>query len=180
MLLIYAFFVDALFIERAWAQQAPLERQVKAVFLYNFAKFVEWPAHNFPALRQSFLLCVLGDDPFGGALERAVSGKSVQDRSFTIRHVADLEEVASCHMLFVSTSETGRLRRLVTVLQGAPILIVGDEEDAAYAGGMIAFHMEGNRVRFLVNQDAVERSGLQVSSQLLKVADRVITTGAVP
>jgi hypothetical protein len=160
--------------------QVANEYEVKAAFLYNFAKFVEWPARAFPQLGESFVLCVLGDDPFGGTLERAVSGKSVQEREFAVRHVAVAEDAASCHMLFLSTAEPSHLRRLQAALHGAPVLIVGDEEDVVYGGGMIAFRKEGNRVRFMINQESIERAGLQVSSQLLKVADKVISTGAIP
>jgi hypothetical protein len=162
-----------------YAQSAD-EYEVKAAFLYNFAKFVEWPVHSFPEVGQSFLLCVYGDDPFGGALERTVAGKSVQERSFAVRHVTEVQAITSCHMVFVSWLDPSRLHRLLTAMESAPVLVVGDTEDVAYGGGMIAFRMEGNRVRFVVNQDAVARAGLQVSSQLLKVADKVLSTGAVP
>lgn len=161
------------------AAQVASEYEVKAAFLYNFAKFVAWPAQNFPLVGNPFSLCLLGDDPFGGLLERAVAGKSVQDRAFAVRRLADVEEAGQCQMLFVSSSEHGHVRRILAALTGASVLTVGDTEEIVHSGGMIGFHMEGNRVRFMVNQDTVERAGLQISSQLLKVADKVITSDAV-
>lgn len=158
--------------------QVASEYDVKAAFLYNFAKFVEWPAQAFPAIGEPFSLCIFGDDPFGGYLERVVEGKSVQDRTLAVRHLAHVEDTAPCQMIFIGTSELSQLHGILATLTDAPVLTVGDTEDIVYRGGMIGFHMVGNRVRFLINQDAVERVGLHVSSQLLKVADKVITTDA--
>jgi hypothetical protein len=165
---------------RSSTAQVASEYEVKAAFLYNFAKFVEWPTEAFPHVDDPFGLCILGDDPFGGLLERAVSGKTVQERTFAIRHITDSEDAVLCNLLFVSSSEGGRLRHVLSLLKRVPVLVVGDTEDIVYDGGMIGFHMEGNRVRFMVNQDAVERAGLQISSQLLKVADRVIAAQGPP
>lgn len=156
------------------AAQVASEYDVKAAFLYNFAKFVRWPDEHFPPVTQSFRLCLLGDDPFGGTLDNAVAGKSIQERSFAVQRLDDPQEATSCQMVFVSRSELQRLRRITAILDGAPVLVVGDSQDAVYDGGMIGFHMVGNRVRFMINQDAVARAGLEVSSQLLNVADRVI------
>ena len=160
--------------------QVASEYDVKAAFLYNFAKFVRWPGEHFPPVTQSFRLCLLGDDPFGGVLENAVVGKSIQERSLTVQHLDDPQEAAACQMVFVSRSELQRLRQITAILDGAPVLIVGDSPDAVYTGGMIGFHMVGNRVRFMINQDAVTRAGLEVSSQLLNVADKVIAGGERP
>jgi hypothetical protein len=106
-------------------------------------------------------------------LERAVSGKSVQERA-AVRHLTDLEDAPQCQMLFVAVDFSGAAFATLAV----PVLTVGDTADIVHSGGMIGFLMQGNRVRFIVNQDAVERAGLQISSQLLKVADKVITTDA--
>lgn len=160
------------------AAQVATEYEVKAAFLYNFAKFVAWPAQTFPVVGAPFSLCLLGDDPFGGFLDRAVSGKSVQDHAFAVRHLTDLEDAPQCQMLFISASELSQWRRILATLAGTSVLTVGDTEDIVHRGGMIGFLMQGNRVRFIVNQDAVERAGLQISSQLLKVADKVITADA--
>lgn len=159
--------------QRAAAQVAG-EYEVKAAFLYNFAKFIEWPALEVPAVPEAFSLCVLGDDPFGGSLERVVRGKTVQDHPLIVRHLVDVEEAVRCQILFVTASALGQFRRMLAAVEGAPVLIVGDTEDVVHWGGMVGFHMEGNRVRFVINQAAVERAGLQASSQLLNVADKVI------
>jgi hypothetical protein len=145
------------------------EYQVKAAFLYNFARYVEWPEDAAPAFR----ICVLGDDPFGATLPDAVRDKRVRERPVEVAH-PDPGDLAGCHLLFVAASEAPLLPRLLAGVGGAHVLTVGESEGFTRAGGMIRMRIEENKVRFDVNLEAAQRVGLRISSQLLKLATQVI------
>jgi hypothetical protein len=155
------------------AVAAAPEYQVKAAFLFNFAKFVDWPEAML-ARNSSMNVCVLGDDPFGAILNRTVEGKTVHDRPIRVARLVDAGDVSHCHVLFISVSEQRELPRLLPVLAGLSILTVGETESFVQNGGMIGFTSDADRVRFEINNDAAERAGLHISSQLLKLATRVI------
>ena len=154
----------------ARSPEKELEYKVKAAVLYNFAKFVEWPAAAFPEPRSPFNLCVLGDDPFGPSLDRTVAGESIDGRPIAVQRGARLAELKGCHLLFVSHSERERQREVLAALRDAAVLTVGDAGRFLDDGGMIDFVLEGNKVRFEVNLTAVEKSPLKISSKLLRLA----------
>ncbi|MBI2834126.1 MAG: YfiR family protein [Acidobacteria bacterium] len=142
------------------------EYAIKAAYLYQFAKFVEWPEPAGQAVR----IGVVGDDPFGRTLDRVVAGKTVQGRPVTIvRRTLD-ESFDDCQMLFISYSEATRIRQILRRLDRRAVLTISEGERFAQVGGMIAFVLEENRVRFHVNPAAIDRAGLKVSSKLLQVA----------
>jgi hypothetical protein len=150
------------------------EYQVKAAYLYNFAKFVEWPAKSFTSASAPYRICILGKDPFREALQSLTRGKQVKGRGFEILgDVTDPAQAARCHILFVSTSGNKQFQRMLPALQGRSILIVGESEGFARQGGMINFVLEGDRVLFEVNQRAAEQAGLKISAKLLSVAKEV-------
>ena len=148
---------------------ASTEYQVKAAFLYNFAKFVEWPPEAFPDGRP-FVIGILGQDSFGSALDEAVSGKTIRERKISVRRFSRLDEAADAHILFISDSEGEALPRILKRLGSAPVLTVSDLPRFAEQGGMVQLIMEQSRVRFAINVASVERAGLKPSSQLLKLA----------
>jgi hypothetical protein len=148
------------------------EYRLKAAFLYNFARFVEWPAGALDA-SPTFRICIVGEDPFGGDLPVVVQGKRLQDRPIEIFRT-DGAELAGCHMVFIGSGETGHAARLLTGVVGRGVLTVGETQEFIRAGGMIGMRLEEDRVRFDVNVDAAQRAGLRMSSQLLKLATRVI------
>ena len=150
--------------------QAPTEYQVKAAFLYNFARFVEWPPRAFSSATAPLGVCVLGEDPFGDALDRAVLGKSLSDRTLMVRRGKKLQELGGCEILFISASERGRLPEIFDDLRTAPVLTVGESENFAARGGGVQFTLEDNHVHFIINVDATERAGLKLSSKLLSLA----------
>lgn len=152
------------------ADQPPTEYQVKAAFLFNFARFVEWPPHAFPTAAAPMGVCVLGDDPFGEALNRVVAGKMSGDRVLMVRRGKKLRELAGCGILFISASERERLPGILGELRNAPVLTVGESEGFAGSGGEVQFTLEESRVHFLINVDAAGRAGLKVSSKLLSLA----------
>ena len=155
------------------AGAAAPEYQVQAAFLFNFAKFVDWPEGTL-ARNGTMNVCVMGDDPFGPILDRTVAGKTVHDRPIRVAHVSDVSDVSQCHVLFIAASERRELPRLLPALAGLSILTVGEMASFAQSGGMIGFTSEEDRVRFEINNEAAERAGLHISSQLLKLATRVI------
>lgn len=152
---------------------APTEYQLKAVFLMNFAKFVEWPTTAFRSAQSPVTICVLGEDPFGHDLDDIVRGQLAGDRTMTVRRVSQIHREETCHILFVGSPERERAERVVEALRNAPMLTVSEGNDFAAAGGMIALVIEENKVRFDVNLDAAERAGLKISSKLLKLARSV-------
>lgn len=150
--------------------QGPSEYQVKAAFLYNFVKFIEWPAGDPEGGPASLKMCVIGDDPFDNALDAVVRGKSFNGRQFQVRRVADILEARSCTVLFISASERARVRPILEGLRGTSILTVGDTPGYAKQGCMIDFLMEDNKVRFEINAGAARTANLRISSKLLSLA----------
>lgn len=151
----------------------PTEYQVKAAYLYNFGKFIRWPAASGKG--DSFAICVLGRDPFGSTLDATLAGETIDGRKVTAVRMARAQDAAECRILFISSSESGRLNEVLAAL-GKGVLTVSDMPHFAEHGGMIQFVLEGDRVRFEVNLGAAQRAGLSPSSELLKVATTVRTT----
>ena len=151
------------------------EYQVKAAFLYNFAKFVQWPSQAFKKPQDPIVICVFGRNPFGSALGDVIRGKSVEGRGFVLRPVADAEEASACQILFVVSSEGKRFRSLWGNLKPEGILTVGEVQGFATGGGVINFRLEGGRVRFEINVEAAEQAQLHISSKLLSLAEIVKT-----
>jgi hypothetical protein len=148
---------------------SPSEYQIKAAFLYNFAKFVEWPAKALPETSTSMTLCILGEDPFGTDLEQILDGKTVNDKSIVIKRFRGIRGLEVCHILFISSSERHHLPEILDALREASMLTVGETERFAKLGGIINFTIEENKVRFEINVDAAGRAGLKISSRLLKL-----------
>jgi hypothetical protein len=157
----------------AHAQQKPNEYQVKAVYLYNFGRFVEWPAKETAAKNDSFNICVLGQDPFGPALDATFAGETINGKSVVARRISTPQESDNCRILFMSSAEDGRIGKVIEALNKEAILTVSDMPEFSQHGGMIQFVLEGKKVRFEVNLTAVQHAGLTLSSELLKVATTV-------
>ena len=147
--------------------------EVKTAFLFNFAKFIEWPASSFATPQSPFAICVLGQDPFGSTLTDTLQGKIIGARPLAVRRLKDKLEARSCQIVFVSSSETLHLADIIGTLRGANVLLVGETSGFAAAGGTIEFTQENDRVRFAINTDAADRSGLKFSSKLLALAQIV-------
>ncbi len=151
----------------AVAAEAAREYELKAAFLYNFARFVDWPAQGVttPGV---LTLCVLGDSPFGRDLD-PIAGKTVGRASLRVRGIT-IDAASGCQIVFISGSEAPRLERDLARLRGSPVLSVGDSPGFAERGAVINFYLDQAKVRFEINIDAAQRSGLTVSSQLLRLA----------
>ncbi|HUQ49082.1 MAG TPA: YfiR family protein [Terriglobales bacterium] len=151
--------------------QKPTEYQVKAAYLYNFGKFVKWPPEAQTST--SFPICVLGEDPFGKTLTAIVSGEKLEGKTISTRRIDYASDAVGCRIVFVGKSEQGDLSRVLAELAKHSVLTVSEIPKFADRGGAIGFVMEGDRVRFQVNTAGAQRSGLTLSSELLKVATSV-------
>lgn len=156
----------------------PGEYQVKAVFLYNFAQFVEWPESAFADPDTPFSICVLGEDPFGAQLDNVVQGESVAGRPLTVRRMKAVEEAGGCHILFISTSESANLARIHSALRDRSVLTVSDMEAFVSRGGMVRLFTESKRIRLRIGLTAVSAAGLTISSKLLRLAEIVPQEGS--
>ena len=147
------------------------EYPVKAAFLFNFAKFIEWPADVFKGSDDPLTICVFGQNPFGSALEEVVRGKTVGSRGFVVREVPNAAQAGKCQIVFVSASERKRARSLLDDLKGHSTLTVGETEDFTANGGVINFKIKDARVRIEIDMGAAERAKLRISSKLLSLAE---------
>jgi hypothetical protein len=152
------------------------EYQVKAAFLYNFGKFVDWPADSFSSPSAAFTLCVVGADPFGEILDRTVQGKVINGHPVSALRLTRHDDLRVCHIVYISPSERKAIEEILDQLRGVSVLTVGETEGLTERGGMVNFVVEDNRVRFEANPLAAERSRLRISSKLLALA-RVVQTG---
>jgi len=153
------------------AQTAAISK-VKAAFLYNFAKFAEWPADSLPP-GERLQLCVVGDDAVADALEETIKGRAIEGHELSVRVVGNDAMVRTCHLVYVDGRDSRRSSALIAALKGTPILSVGDGEKFAELGGVAQLVLEQDRMRFAVNVTAVERSRLRLSSKLLSLASIV-------
>ena len=154
--------------------QSATEYQVKAAFLFNFARFVEWPADAFPSADSALQICVLGQDPFGRDFEQVIVDKTVNGHRIEVAHPDGLPQAKACQILFVASSDKQQIRQILEGLKGASVLTVGGTDGFAKMGGVINFVLDDNRVRFEINLKAAELAHLKVSARLLTVAKLVL------
>lgn len=144
------------------------EYDVKAAFLLNFTKFIEWPPPEQPD--RPFMICIFGEDPFAGVLDKLVSGETVNGRKLVVSRVGE-ERPAGCQIVFMDHAAK-EVRRVLSSL-GPGVLTVGEGDEFLHQGGMIAFIIEDRHVRFDINQKAAGTAALKFSSKLLSVARTV-------
>lgn len=157
-------------IAPAGARAAPpgaSEYQVKAAFLFNFAQFIDWPARNRgPA---GVNLCILGADPFGPAID-GMDGKRIDGFVMRVRRINRPADGALCDMLFIPNSQAGELSAILAAVRGRQVITIGETPGLAARGVTVNFYLEHDHVRFEINYDAAERTGLRFSSNLLRLA----------
>ncbi len=149
------------------------EVSLKSAFLFKFTNFSEWPAEAMGAPGAPIWLCVIGRDGLADVLEEAVRGRTSRERPVLVRRVEGAGATAGCHVLFIGWTEPSKVDPLLATLVNQPVLTVGDEQGFARRGGMINLIERDGRLRFEINRSAVERAGLQLSSQILKLATLV-------
>ena len=154
----------------ARAQAPPTEYEVKAVFLFNFSQFVDWPAAAFADGHSPLIIGVLGSDPFGATLDEIVRGETVNGRPLAVRRYQSPDQIDSCHILFIDRSQEPQLDAIVAALKDRSVLTVGDFDSFARRGGMIRFDTVGNKIRLRVNLTAAQEAKLTISSKLLRPA----------
>jgi hypothetical protein len=153
--------------------QPSREYQIKAVFIFNFAQFTEWPPKAFTGTNDPVVIGVLGSNPFDDFLESTVQNETVHGRRLVVQHYKRLEEIQTCHILYIGQSEARRLQHIVRNLKGKPVLTVSDIPDAAQEGAAIGFVTERNRIKLHVNLESIKVASLTVSSKLLRLGQIV-------
>ena len=153
--------------------QLPAARgyQVKAVFLFNFSQFVEWPANAFTSAQAPIVIGILGDDPFGSFLDETVSGEKVNGHPLLVQRYNNVKEIKSCHILFINLAETNMTENVLANLKGRNILTVSDAGEFLQQGGMIRFFVKSNKIQLQINLDAARAGNLVISSKLLRLAE---------
>jgi hypothetical protein len=160
-----------------YGAEAPTEYQVKAVFVFNFARFVEWPPQAFTTPTEPFVIGILGTDPFGARLDEAVRGELVGEHPLQVRRFRNAGEIGPCQILYIDRSEGAQLSPVLAALNHRPTLTVTDLDGAAQRGVMIQFLTESSRIRLRINVEAARLAGLTISSKLLRPAEIVATDG---
>ena len=146
------------------------EYKVKAAFLFNFVKFVEWPVGTFRRSNEQIVICILGEDPFGRSLEDTVASRTIEGRSLVVRHIPNIKRAAGCHVLFVSFAENKRSEPMLGELKMPGILTIGESGVTGEGGVIINFKLDGGKVRFEINVQTAERGNLRISPLLLNLA----------
>ena len=154
--------------------QGVSEYEVKAAYLFNFVKFVEWPSGTFSNDSVPIRMCILNDVPFGLQLTEAVRNKTIKSRPIIVVPVKTVEESRACQVLFISVPQSRQASQLISVLQGTSTLTVGETRDFLEEGGIINFVLREHQVHFEVNHKAAMQAGLRISSKLLSLANQVI------
>jgi hypothetical protein len=176
--------VAALFVAAALGRpvahgEEPLsEYKLKAAFLYNFTKFIEWPTNAFDKTNAPLVIGIAGDNPFGDHLERTIRGKKINEHPLVLKQVRSLTDSRVCHVLFISRSERRRAPEILAGLKGYSVLTVGEWPGFLEAGGMISFVIEEDKIRFDISDSAARRAGLRISSKLLNLARKTAKTAA--
>lgn len=153
--------------------QSLSDYQVKAAYIYNFAKFVQWPQSAFSGAAAPIRFCILNDHAFEQELNQIVKGKAIAGHAVDVIQVQDGEQARACHVLFVNSAHGRQMRQIVDALHQASVLTVGETEDFIEEGGIITFVVLEERVQFEVNHRAAHDAGLYISARLLGVAKRV-------
>jgi hypothetical protein len=154
-------------------ESAAIEYKVKAGFLYNFVKFVQWPAGALPSTNSPIVIGLFETDPAAPVLEQALQQKTANGHSLQVRRFRTDESPLDCHLFFLSRAERAQTGRVLERFKGLPVLTVSESEDFARSGGMINFVMKEENIRFEINLAAAERAGLQISSKLANMATLV-------
>jgi hypothetical protein len=166
---IFAMLASALAAPAAVSSAEPMEYAVKAVYLYKFANFIEWPASAFASPASAVNLCVAGPDPFGASLQAAAEGQHVGNRSIVVRRLAGVTRDAGCQILFVGGSDSRDVARILDAVRGAGVLTVTDAASAGQTPSIIRFVVRDDHVRFVIDSKAASLNGITVSSKLLSL-----------
>lgn len=164
-------FATALFcVLASFAQPASKEYRIKAVFLFNFTQFVDWSPAAFASPASPFVIGILGNDPFGAAIDETVQNEKVNGHPIIVQRFHDTKELRPCHILFINHDDADQMRDDISAV-GRNTLTVSDAGGFLRAGGMIRFFTQNNKIRLQINPDAAKAADLFISSKLLRVSD---------
>lgn len=153
------------------SQSSPaLEYQLKAVFLYNFTHFVDWPADAFDSQYSPFVIGIVGNDPFRSYLDEAVANERLGSHIIRVERYANVQDIKPCHILFIGSNDPDEVRQILKKVSGKRVLTVGDSPNFAKWGGMIRFYTEASKIRLHINNSVAKSEKLKISSKLLRVA----------
>jgi hypothetical protein len=161
--------LEVLLATTAQAQRVS-EQNVKAAYVYNLARFVEWPAQSLHTHTAPITLCILGQTPVSSALAEAVKGEKIDDRALLVQPLSTARQAGGCHVLFIAASERKDLHVILSDLKDVGLLTVGETEEFLDEGGAVNFKLEGTKVRIEINMNAVDRQKLRISPRLLSLA----------
>ena len=153
------------------AQTPSREYQLKAVFLFNFTQFVDWPATAFENDQSPLVIGVMGENPFGVYLEQTVSDEKINGHPLVVQYYKNTEDIKSCHILFINIRETKKLEQVLAAVQGRNILTVSEHPDFLKQEGMIKFVTNNNKIKLQINMEACKESRMVLSSKLLRLAE---------
>lgn len=151
-----------------------LEYQIKAVFLYNFTQFVEWPDDAFATADSPLVIGILGSDPFGQYLDNTIVGEAGNGHPLVVERYEEVEDIAACHILFINIADKRKLQNVLSDLEGRNILTISDVQHFARSGGILQFFEERNKIRLRINLEAAKSADLNISSKLLSLAEVTI------
>ena len=157
--------------QHVYAQAPSREYQLKAVFLFNFTQFVDWPANAFENDQSALVIGVIGENPFGSYLSQTVSGEKINGHPLIVQYYKDEEDIKSCHILFVNIRETKKIEQILDAIKGRDILTVSDYPDFLKQDGMIKFVTNNNKIKLQINIEACKESKMVLSSKLLRLAE---------
>jgi hypothetical protein len=150
------------------------EYEVKAAFLFHFGQFVDWPEETFKDASSPITYCTIGGNPFHGALDASLNGKTIGARPLRVQHFQQPQDMRGCQVLFIGVEEKKLLPAILAGVKGNPVLTVGESEHFAQEGGMISFLLEDNKIRFEINLETAQKAKLRISARLLALAKTVI------
>lgn len=169
-------FLALALISNRGSAQTSREYQIKAAFVFNFAEFTDWPPEAFENKDSPLVIGILGTDPFGSVLDETVRNEKVRGHRLTVERYRTVEEIRTCHILYIGQSEASHLDQVLDALQGKPVLTVSDIEGSAPRGVMIRFLTEKNKIRLRINVEAARAVRLTISSKLLRAAAEIVAT----
>jgi hypothetical protein len=172
--ILVCWFLSNAFSESFLLNGEGAEYPLKLAFLYNFAKFVEWPSDSFRFSGAPLTICIVGHNPFSLGIEEELRSRPVGGHSVEFESLKPTDTLNECHIVFVPVTEKDQAARIVRSLRASGTLTVGESEGFAVRGGIINFTVEGGNVRFEINRLAADRAGLKISSKLLSLA-KIVT-----
>ncbi len=144
--------------------------KIKAVFLFNFTRFIDWPPEAFTSPDDPFVIAIIGNNPFGTYIEESVAGEKVGMHPIVVNRYEDEKDVKECHILYINLQDEDRVRRILKSVEGRGILTVGERPSFTRLGGMVRFYTDNNKIRFEINTEAAKAAQITISSKLLSVA----------